>query len=136
MAIGIARIYEGGGVFSYLLLPQGSQSLPSFIKRFDMMTKHLWHLVNAKEKDGLSIKDKTKIVKRYKNGNYKIPGQRSITPGNLKRKKSMLLHHKEVREFKEFYEFKGTYLQAVRAKGKEVKKGKGMFIESMQKYME
>lgn len=132
--IGIARIYEGGGVFSYLLYrPRLPLSL--FIKGFDMMTKRLWYLINAKEEGRKTIREQTKVVHKYKNGNYRIPGQRSISPGNWKRKRTMLLHHREVREYKEFYEFKGTYLEAVREKGKELKKGKGMFIESMQKYM-
>ena len=99
------------------------------------MTKRLWHLISAEEKGRKSIKAQTTILQRYKNGNYRIPGKRSITPGNWKRKRSMLLHHREVREYKEFYEFKGTYLEAVRLKGKEVEEGKGMFIEAMQKYV-
>jgi len=106
-----------------------------FNKGKDMMIKRLWHLISVEEKGRKSIKAQTTIIKRYKNGNFKIEGQRSITPGNWKRKRTMLLHHREVREYKEFYEFKGTYLEAVRAKGKEVEEGKGMFIESMQKYI-
>ena len=99
-----------------------------------MMTKKLWHLINAKE-DGVAIRDKIKVEKVYKNGNYKIPGQRSISPGNWKRKRGMLLHHKEVREFRRFYgKEKESYLKSVKEKGKEMKKGKGMFIESIQKY--
>lgn len=127
---------EGKGLVFCLLYSQISlHAFPSFCMGLFMMTKRLWFLMNAKDVDGKTIKDKTKILERYKNGNFRIVGKRSISPGNWKRKRTMMLHHREVREFKEFYEWEGTYLEAVRAKGKEIKKSKGMFIESMQKYI-
>jgi len=125
-------ILEGVGIF---LSPVNiSISPPPFnMQGKDMMTKRVWAFLNTKEKGRDSIGQQTKILKRYKNGNFKIEGQRSITPGNWKRKRTMLLHHREVREYKEFYEFKGTYLEAMKAKGKELREGKGMWIESIPK---
>ena len=125
---------EGGGLFlsPCILYYEGS---PLFFYGYytgkDMMTKRVWQFLNTKEKGRKTIGDQTKILERYKNANYRIEGRRSITPGNWKRKRTMLLHHREVREFKEFYEYKGTYLEAMKAKGKELKKGKGMWIESV-----
>jgi len=104
-----------------------------FYKGYNMMTKRVWAFLNTKEKGRDSIGQQTKILKRYKNGNFKIEGRRSISPGNWKRKRTMLLHHREVREYKEFYEFKGSYLEAIKAKGKELKTGEGMWIESIPK---
>lgn len=96
-----------------------------------MMTKRVWQFLNTKERGEKSVAEKVEVLKVYKNGNYSIPGQRSITPGNWKRKRSMLLHHKEVREYISFYDFEGSYLEAVGEKGTELESGEGMWIESI-----
>ena len=124
---------EGGGHFLSPCILYYDGFPPFYYIGKDMMTKRVWAFLNTKEPGRKTIGQQTKILKRYKNGNFKIEGQRSITPGNWKRKRTMLLHHREVREFKEFYEYKGTYLEAMKAKGKELKKGKGMWIESIPK---
>lgn len=142
MVIGIPIVIdkgEGSILISYnhhpkRLLPlnlfEGHKLITEGLK---MMTKRVWAFLNTKEKGRDTIGQQTKILKRYKNGNYKIAGQRSITSGNWKRKRTMLLHHREVREYKEFYEFKGTYLEAMKEKGEELKTGEGMWIESIPK---
>ena len=123
------------GAISYLLLSI-YVPLSSFIdlKGKMIMTKRVWAFLNTKETGKKkSIGEQTKILQRYKNGNYRISGKRSISSGNWKRKRTMLLHHREVREYKEFYDFKGSYLEAVANKGKELREGKGMWIESIPK---
>jgi len=72
-------------------------------------------------KTGEPIEEATAILKIYKNGNFKIPGRRSISLANLHRMRGALLHHSEVRLFIRLERFKGNYLQAVKGK-KEDKK--------------
>jgi len=135
MELGKILIHRGNvgrGAIIHFLSPDSKMLIVLlFSKGLDMMTKRVWQFLNTKETGKKTIGEQTKILKRYKNGNYKIESRRSITPGNWKRKRTMLLHHREVREFKEFYEYKGTYLEAMKAKGKELKRGKGMWIESI-----
>jgi len=134
MEFGLTMKIRGvGRVFSYLQIPLFGFT-PLLCEGIDMMTKRVWAFLNTKETGKKkSIGDQTKILKRYKNGNFKIEGQRSITPGNWKRKRTMLLHHREVREYREFYEDTRPYLESVKGKGVELQDGKGMWIESIPK---
>lgn len=79
------------------------------------MNKEEYRLMTIKEKGRPTVKEKIDVLKVYKNGNYRIKGQRSISPGNWNRKRSMLLHHVEVRAFRDFksYEDK-SYLEVTR----------------------
>ena len=79
---------------------------------------------------GLTIYQRTKVVRIFKSGNVKIIGRRKgISPANLQRKRAMLLHHSQVRSYIKGENFKGKYIEAVRKKKKDIKKYVGKYSE-------
>jgi len=92
------------------------------------MNKAGLRLMQMPDDDGRTIQDKVHVKQIYKNGNYRIPGQRSISPGNWNRKRSMLIHHKEVRAYREYYGLENVpYLKSVKALKKARKKDDEFF---------
>ena len=130
----IKSVKEGRG---YFLSPDlYSSSLPLFfigligIIRMVGMMKGKQSLLHRKtDVKGMTIYERTKTIQTYKNGNIKIPGVRSISPANAKRKRSMLLHHAQVRGFIKGEDFKGKYINAVREKKEDIKKYVGKYSE-------
>lgn len=78
---------------------------------------------------GLTIYERTKPIRVYKNGNIQIVGVRSISMANLKRKRGMLLHHSQVRSYIKGEKFKGKYVEAVREKKIDIEKYVGKYSE-------